>query len=183
MKKALIATALVATFATSTVLAGSRSHSTHNNHQFRDTARVTHVEPIYRKVTTSRPTRECYQEEVYRPVSNGRDHNNVAGTIIGGVLGGALGHNIGGGHRGPAKVAGAVIGAAVGNQIARQNRHGGGQYRGYEERCETVNHRETSRRIDGYRVTYRYNGQTYTTRMDRDPGQRVRVKVSVTPVQ
>ena len=29
----------------------------------------------------------------------------------------------------------------------------------------------------GYEVTYRYGGREYTTRMDHDPGERMRVRV------
>jgi len=31
-------------------------------------------------------------------------------------------------------------------------------------------------------VTYNYNGQDYTVRADRDPGDKIRVRVSVQPV-
>ena len=36
---------------------------------------------------------------------------------------------------------------------------------------------------DGYDVTYDYRGHSYTTVMNRDPGNRVRLRVSVEPDQ
>jgi uncharacterized protein YcfJ len=47
-------------------------------------------------------------------------------------------------------------------------------------RCSTV--ANTSSNIVGYDVTYVYNGVTRTTRMDHDPGNRVRVEQSVSVV-
>jgi uncharacterized protein YcfJ len=38
------------------------------------------------------------------------------------------------------------------------------------------------RRIVAYDVEYTYKGDTYMSRLDSDPGNRVRVRVSVTPV-
>jgi uncharacterized protein YcfJ len=38
-------------------------------------------------------------------------------------------------------------------------------------------------RTDGYDVTYEYRGHNYTTVMSRDPGNRVRLRVSVEPEQ
>ena len=38
-------------------------------------------------------------------------------------------------------------------------------------------------RIVGYRVAYEYHGRNYTTVLPYDPGNRLRVRVSVDPVQ
>ena len=35
--------------------------------------------------------------------------------------------------------------------------------------------------IDGYEVTYVYGGREYVTHMPYDPGDRIRVRVAVTP--
>ena len=37
-------------------------------------------------------------------------------------------------------------------------------------------------RVDGYRVTYRYNGHIFSTQLPRDPGGTLRVRVNVEPV-
>lgn len=36
-------------------------------------------------------------------------------------------------------------------------------------------------RIDGYDVTYEYAGREYVTQLPYDPGERIRVRVDVTP--
>ena len=47
--------------------------------------------------------------------------------------------------------------------------------------CRTVDAWES--RTTGYDVTYDYRGRNYTSFMPRDPGQRVRLRVSVEPDQ
>lgn len=37
------------------------------------------------------------------------------------------------------------------------------------------------RRIVGYDVEYQYKGETYMSRLDRDPGSRLRIRVAITP--
>jgi uncharacterized protein YcfJ len=37
------------------------------------------------------------------------------------------------------------------------------------------------RRIAGYDVEYRYRGEVYVSRLNYDPGERLRVRVSVSP--
>ena len=36
-------------------------------------------------------------------------------------------------------------------------------------------------RVEGYRVTYEYNGRRQTTQLPYDPGDRIRVRVDVRP--
>ncbi len=183
MKNKLIAMTAIATFVTAPVtFAGTMRHSTGNS--YTDSARVTQVRPIYRTIETSRPHRECYQEEVYRrPVRSSGHGDHALGMIVGGVLGGALGHNMNHHHSDTATIAGAVIGSAIGHDVAnnkyrsrdRDNREV------YEERCHTVSERYSEEQLDGYRVTYRYQGQTFSTRMDHDPGDWLPVRISVSP--
>lgn len=172
-----------------------------------DYARVIHVEPLTRRVRVSEPHRDCRVETVYDRgnyyrtndgyYANGRggDVRATNGAIIGGLIGGAIGNQVGRGDgRRIATVAGALIGAAVGHESAR-NRNGdrySDRYddrnddryedRGREvERCRVRYQDSYQERIDGYRVTYEYNGREYTTRLPYDPGQRVRVRVDVFP--
>ena len=49
------------------------------------------------------------------------------------------------------------------------------------QRCTTSDIVREEERIDGYNVTYRYNGQKYRTRMPYDPGDRLRIRVDVRP--
>ena len=79
-------------------------------------------------------------------------------------------------------VIGALLGGSIGADIARENRyrHGPVSYH-TEQVCTVVNEYAEEERLAGYRVRYRYAGETYTTRMNRDPGDRLRVRVRVTP--
>lgn len=62
-------------------------------------------------------------------------------------------------------------------------RHGYGHDRvAYAQRCRTVTDYVRDERVMGYSVTYRYGGQTYQTRTDYHPGDRIRVRVDVTAV-
>jgi len=145
-----------------------------------DYAPVTRVEPIVRQVRIETPRRECYDDVRYvdeRPPQ-------VAGrTLLGGIIGGVIGHQFGSGHgRDAATVAGAVIGAAVGNDSARRQ-YGTDTREERVERCNVRYDHEYEERIDGYRVTYEYNGREYTTRMPYDPGERIKVRVAVAPAE
>lgn len=156
-----------------------------------DYARVTHVEPRYRQVRTSVPRQECYTETRYVPDRPyGAERPAAGGMILGGLIGAVIGHQFGHGHeRGLGTVAGAVVGSAIGHDAA-QRRDDGGYDRGYgdrggrpveSERCVTRYSERVDQRIDGYRVTYRYNDRNYQTDLPYDPGERLRVRVAVTP--
>ena len=49
------------------------------------------------------------------------------------------------------------------------------------QRCETRYREEWQERVDGYRVTYKYHGRGQVTEMPYRPGERIRVRVDVTP--
>ena len=50
-------------------------------------------------------------------------------------------------------------------------------------RCDVSYRHDYEERIDGYHVTYAYNGREYTTDMPYDPGERIRVRVDVAPAE
>lgn len=179
-KAALLTSSLILTLLPApSVFAGRPHHG--GPKSFTDTARVVNVEPVYEDVTTSHPNKECWEEEVYySDYDDGRD-NTAVNMIVGGALGGALGHNLGR-HSDSAKIAGAVIGSAIGYDAGRRHGRKHRLHRGTEERCQTVYEKETHERLNGYRVTWRYHGQTFTSRMNKDPGTRIRVRVRLTPL-
>jgi len=144
-----------------------------------DYASVVHVEPLRRQVRVSEPVRECWEESV--PVSNGPfSANHIGGTLLGGLVGGVLGNQVGDGRgRQVARAAGAIIGGAVGYNVSRDRKGNGGER--IQERCETRYRDNYEERVDGYDVTYEYAGREYLTRLPYDPGERIRIRVDVTP--
>jgi len=142
-------------------------------------ADVLRVDPVYDRAQTSAPREECEDVPVDRRVDSG--NNNAAGTVIGAIVGGVLGNTVGKGDgRKAATVAGAVVGGAVGHGVASQDDR---YYAGPERHCRVVQDAAEERRIIGYDVQYRYRGDVYMSRLDYDPGERMRVRVSVEPAE
>lgn len=146
-----------------------------------DYAQVLSAEPIYRQVRVSAPRRECWDEQLtYREPAHAYG-DNAAGAILGGIIGGVAGHQIGGGHGNDiATAVGAVVGAGLGSSVGGYD-PGGYTRTGYETRCTTVDGTHYEQRVDGYEVTYRYNGRIYNTTLPYDPGNRLAVHVDVRP--
>lgn len=145
-------------------------------------AQVVSARPNYHEVRVSEPRQECHNERVvYR--DNNRGDPNIAGAILGGIIGGVAGHQIGGGHgRDVATGLGAVLGAGIGANAGRG--YGGNtEHVNYEQRCETYNDYHYENRLDGYDVTYRYNGRLYNTSLPYDPGRSIPIRVDVQPVR
>ncbi|GMV30635.1 MAG: hypothetical protein AMXMBFR59_27600 [Rhodanobacteraceae bacterium] len=140
-------------------------------------ADVVRVDPIYTYERVSRPERECYDTDVAR--REDRRGNNAGATVLGAIIGGALGNQVGKGDgRKAATIAGAVAGGAIANSAARRDDH---TYVTSERHCREVDGGYEERRINGYDVEYRYRGETYMSRLSYDPGERIRVRVSVSP--
>lgn len=149
-----------------------------------DFARVVNVEPIVRYVTVTTPVKECWDEQREYVVDD-RRASSAGSTLFGAILGGVIGHQFGSGRgNDAATAAGAMIGAAIGSDAARQAGRRGYERETYSRpvrRCQTNYTSSQEERIDGYNVTYRYNGQKYRTRMPYDPGDRLRIRVDVRP--
>ena len=137
-------------------------------------ADVLRVDPVQGVTRTNVPRQECYNQ----PVVTHEGGNNAVGTVLGAVIGGVLGSTVGKGDgRKAATVVGAVAGGAIGNQASN-----GRDYEGTQTQCRDVNTVSEQRRVIGYDVEYRYRGEVFMSRLDYDPGERLRVRVSVTPV-
>lgn len=139
-------------------------------------ANVVDAEPLYETRYIEEPAQNCWYEE--RPVRQPQSHT---GTILGGIVGAAIGNELG--HSQTNKRVGAVAGAVLGSSIGHDvsNRNQGYAYR-QEQRCEQVSRSRESSYISGYRVTYRYQGELFTTEMPQDPGRRIKLRVAVSPV-
>ena len=135
-------------------------------------ARVVGVEPLVRYVTVDRPREQCWNEVVSEPV---RPYGVAGPTAAGAIVGAAIGRQFGSGNdRDALTVLGAVAGGAVAHNRAVRN--GAGATRDVTvQRCEVVNDRVTEQVVDGYLVTYRLEGQNYTMRTDRHPGDWVQI--------
>lgn len=161
---------------------------------FVDQARVRSVDPQYENVI--QPRNECTSHWV--PERGGRHGSEpqarqYGGAIVGALAGGVLGNQIGGGSgKDAATVLGVVLGAVTGDRLENRDRgdhyaqgaYGNGQYENAQrevQRCRTVN--DTQTRLTGYRVTYEYSGQQYTTFTRKHPGQSLAVRVSVDPIE
>jgi uncharacterized protein YcfJ len=132
-------------------------------------ARVVSAVPI-RETVASAPRQECWTE-----YSDGSGGNRAAGAVIGGIAGGLIGHQFGSGSGNTAAtIAGALGGAAVGNEIARRSDDPRAV-----ERCRTVS--DSSDRVVGYDVVYRFQGREFTARLPYDPGPELPVNVTVAP--
>lgn len=142
--------------------------------EFDDTARVVSVQPQVEQVNY--PQQECRTE--YVPVQR-QPQRGVGGSILGGVAGGLLGNQVGGGSgRTVATAAGAIAGAIVGDRLENNDNANVTEQQPVRS-CRTIDNWQS--RTNGYAVTYEYRGHTYTTVMPYDPGERLRVRVSVTP--
>jgi len=137
-----------------------------------------------------------YYDQYGRPQGGSTAGRNVA-TVVGGIAGAVLGSKLGGGSGTYAATAiGSMVGGMAGRQIYEQTqrdryvrpgvvrvcdpepvRNGGydgdSRYGGYS--------RTGNGNASAYDVTYEYAGRRYTRRMDYHPGDRVRVRVDVSP--
>ena len=161
---------------------GHDKRSFEQHEELFDYARVVDVQPLYREVRVSEPVRECWDEPVYHTE---RQHPKSAGGMLaGGLIGGIVGHQIGKGRgQKVATAVGTLIGASIGHDAV--NGHGGNYEErvvGYEEHCKTRHRVSYEQVVDGYDVTYKYRGKTRQVVMPYDPGERIKMRIQITPV-
>jgi uncharacterized protein YcfJ len=159
-----------------------------------DYAQVVSVDPLVRQVRVTVPQRECHTETRYVPVHTaaaGPVYGAAGGMILGGLVGAVVGHQFDShhSHNNFGALAGGIVGTAIGHDVAEQsmarhNDYGSGEVRPVSmERCEVHEEEHVENHTEGFRVTYRYNGRTYMTRMPRDPGRQLRIRVAVSPAE
>ncbi|MCV6590813.1 MAG: glycine zipper 2TM domain-containing protein [Marinobacterium sp.] len=171
--------ALVISMLTLALIPFEAQASRHRDHH--DWAKVTHVEPIYQQIRTRTPRQSCWDEQVRVQHNRYNDSytDEVLGAVIGGAVGNALGTSSNSKNRRIKTAIGAALGASVGHDIGQR---GSRSYRYQTQRRCTVSHDvEYYDEITGYRVSYRYKGRHYHTRMPHHPGKRIRVQVNVQP--
>jgi len=149
-------------------------------HGFIGQARVIDTEPLYETVEVAHPVTECWTEQV---VQRNYNPGNYVAPVAGGIVGGVVGNQFGGGHGKTAlTVVGTLLGASVGQQLGRSH-HGQRARVENVRRCETVDRYEQQQQLSGYRVKYRYEGQTYYTQTTEHPGKFIPVRVQVSPAR
>lgn len=148
--------------------------------EFEDYARVVSVAPQVEQV--NQPRQQCWTEYVQAQPQYQQQPRSAGGAIIGGIAGGLLGSQVGGGNgRIAAAAVGAMTGAVVGDRMDNNNAHAAvpvGQQP--VQQCRMVDQWTT--RNNGFLVTYEYRGNTYSSVMPYDPGRRLRLRVSATPL-
>ena len=140
-------------------------------------AEVVGVDPVYETVRRIEPVEECREQRMSRRSGGYSSTPPILGAIIGAAIGNAVGHKKT--NKGVGAVAGAILGGSIGADIGRSNRQGG---HSVETVCDLVEEVREEERLAGYHVRYQYNGAVYATRMRSHPGERIRVRVRVTPV-
>ena len=143
-------------------------------------ADVIEAEPVRQVVRI--PVREevCWDEQVYHEVQARR---SATPAIFGAILGGVIGNQFGGGS---GKDLMTMAGAALGGSVAMDQQRLKNPDRFYattERRCEMNTEWRKEERIVGWDVTYEYQGEFYQARLQDAPGDRIRIRIDVTPVE
>lgn len=149
-----------------------------NANAFEAIAKVVSASPITE--TVNHPTQQCWTEN-QQTTHYAPQPYSPAGALIGGLAGGLLGSTVG---RGTGKVAatagGAVLGAITGDRLVNQNAAASSYTTTTPvQRCRQFDNFESV--TSGYLVTYEYNGQLFKATLPYNPGNELRVNVSVTP--
>ena len=137
-----------------------------NAASYYDYAKVKKITPVYKYVMVGGPQERCYSVPTHT-------HANQDSTLVGVVVGAALGNLIG--ENTESTVAGAVIGGSIGHSAAHHRVH-------MRQHCE-IEYKPTrkARKLKGYEVTYKYKGKRYQTFLKNHPGDKLKVRVKVSP--
>lgn len=185
MAKSQLIIITVAMTLSSTAMAGKKNHGPekHEHPQYAY-GKVMDVTPIYHQVKVTTPVKECWNEPVTHTREVRHGANSAGGAIAGGLIGGIIGHQFGKGRGNKLSTAvGTLIGAQLGHDavngsqaITQQ------QFTRYEHFCEVEQQVSYEKVLDGYQVTYRYQGDEFQTQMPYDPGKKIKLRISVEPV-
>ena len=135
-----------------------------------DYATVLQVTPIVRIVETEQYESQCRSQRVIERQPDGK--NKLLGSILGAAVGHALGSRSK--HRKQATIVGAIAGASMASS---------GQVKHSRQMvCEPVPVTQQQESIVGYKVVYRYNDRTFETRLNRDPGSSLKLRVLHSPI-
>jgi len=204
MNRLIVASLALAAAASGPVYA--QSYPRYGSTSSSDYARVVRVDPVFDRYETAAPQQRCYERPTYvggdghqndgyqndgyygggNSYPGGTQTGRTVSTIVGTIVGAAVGSQIGGGSaRYATSAIGSMVGGMAGRQIYDQSQR---ERVGTVRVCDPVyegdgyySSRNGDREANAYDVTYEYAGRTYTTRTNYDPGDRIRVRVDVTP--
>ena len=145
-----------------------------------DWAKVLDAEPVTQVMRVPHEGEVCWDQQVHRVVPQ---HRSATPLIFGAIIGGVIGNQFGGGS---GKTALTMAGAALGSSIAadeQRRRYPSHYYIAKEKRCAIQTDWRSEERIVAWDVTYRYKGEVYQTRMRDAPGERIRIRVDIQPIE
>jgi len=164
---------------------GRHIETGYDNDQY-DYAKVLSAQPVFETVRLPQEHQVCREEPVRRRVA---EHRSPAPAIFGAILGGVIGNQLSRGHghghghgnsRAVATVAGATIGGVVASEI-QYSKYPVKYYTEHVQVCGTQTTWRHQERVVAWDVSWKYQGQVYHSRMAERPGDRIRVRVSVSP--
>jgi len=148
----------------------------HHHHQHITYAKVIKTKPIYSTVRYRTSQKQCHYEK-HRVKAHQSSTPIIIGSLIGGAIGNELGHNKT--NKKVGAIAGAILGGSIANDIIDNNHRHHTQTQRICRTIHPISHREE---LVGYQVTYQYHGHRYHTRTQHHPGDRIRIAVSVQPI-
>lgn len=146
--------------------------------------KVVEVEPIIRQVVETRPREECRQVRQQRLVHRNHHSGTTLRSLVGGLFGGVIGRQFGGGRgRTAFTIAGVFAGASIAKGSTHHRRHGRQLRRNeFRQHCATLDQIHRVEIVDGYRVTYHYQGREFTRTTRTRPGTEIRLRVQIDPL-
>lgn len=167
---------------------GCASAARYDDYRYQDensftvSARVLSAEPVYDTVRINEPETRCWNEPVSHRSREPRSESYTP-TIAGAIIGGAVGNQFGKGDgRDLMTAAGMLLGGSIGNDLGKKP-SGVRHYATRERRCETYDNYRNRRELVGYNVQYEFRGNTFWTRTQTDPGDYLKLRVDITPVE
>ena len=152
---------------------------------FYDTARVISSQPLNQQVQRQYCNQNAQSNTQQQ--NSQRNSNAGAGAVIGGIAGALIGNTVGQGNGKVAATAlGGIVGAMSGDRMEQQSNNNGsyGTFggNGYGTFSGNTNQQCTTRLENvqvGFLVTYEYMGRQMQTQLQYDPGQTIRIAISI----